>query len=189
MAFKVMRARAWQRQDPGLGHFYRPLRLANGSYCRKKFEGPLLDHEDRPLALVFSMLPDASWSPPTRLVPQGAALSRGPSSQSGSTSSRARGPRTRCGPGAHLETQHLLDPSRRLPREETRRFSRPLFFPHFLLRGQKSSPNMCVEVVHVCSEELFCEGPPGVAQSCKGAHGCGIAQVFVPSFRIVCDSC
>ena len=129
------------------------------------------------------------WSPPTRLVPQGAALSRGPSSQSGSTSSRARGPRTRRGPGAHLETQHLLDPSRRLPREETRRFSRPLFFPHFLLRGQKSSPNMCVEVVHVCSEELFCEGPPGVAQSCKGAHGCGIAQVFVPSFRIVCDSC
>ena len=111
-----------------------------------------------------------------------AALPRTPAAPAG---------RTRRGPEAHLETQHLIDPSRRLPREETRgrRFSRPIFFPHFLLRGQKPSPNMCVEVVHVRSEELFCGGPPGVAQSCKAAHGCGIAQVFVPSCRIACDSC
>ena len=125
------------------------------------------------------------WSPPTRLVPQGAALSRGPSSQSGSTSSRARGPRTRCGPEAHLETQHLLDPSRRLPREETRRFSRPLFFPHFLLRGQKSSPNMCVEVVHCVLKNCFAKVPLGLRRVVRehtvvGLHRC-LYRHFVSS--------
>ena len=34
----------------------RPLRLANGSDCRKKLENPLLDQEDRSLALGLAGL-------------------------------------------------------------------------------------------------------------------------------------